>query len=154
MTISDTSSIVIPPPVIYFSCLAVGFVLDYFWPVPLLPQGIQYIVGVTLIAISFLLFAWVLMEFSRSKTSIDHRKPTTEIISTGPFRFSRNPVYLSMSMLLVGIAVSLDSIWVLAMSIPAVLATHYLVILREEAYLKRKFGAEYQQYMDQVRRWI
>lgn len=100
------------------------------------------------------MFELVLKEFTQSGTSIDHRKPTTEIISTDPFRFSRNPVYVSMAMFLIGTAIAVDSIWVLVMVIPAILLTHHFVILREETYLERKFGDEYQRYKEQVRRWI
>ena len=154
MTDNDSSGVTAPPPIIYFAFLIGGLGLDYLWPLPFLPQTIQYIVGFTIVALSFVLFGLVLREFSRSNTSIDHSKPTTEIISTGPFAYSRNPVYASMTMLVIGIAIAVDSLWIFVMAIPAVLVIHQFVILREEAYLERRFGDDYQRYKGAVRRWV
>ncbi len=154
MTDKDSSGALAPPPIVYFFCLMVGLGLNYLWPLPFLPQTIQYAFGFTIIALSGLLIGWVLREFSKSKTSFDLRKPTTEIISTGPFRYSRHPTYVSLTILIFGIAIAVDSLWIFVMAIPAVLIVHYFVILREEAYLDRKFGDEYQRYKAAVRRWI
>ena len=153
-TENDSSGVIAPPPIVYLICLVAGLGLDVYWPIPLLPQAIQFVVGFAIIVLSFLLFGLALREFLRSGSSIDHRKPTTEIISTGPFAYSRNPVYVSMTMLMGGIAIAVDSPWVLAMVIPAVLIIHKFVILREEAYLERKFGDDYRRYKAAVRRWI
>ncbi len=150
--LSDTPPV--PPPIVCFGSLMVGLGLDYLWPLPVLPQTIQYAAGFSITALSLLLFGLVLREFSRSKTSIDHRKPTTEIISTGPFAYSRNPVYVSMTMFLFGVATAVDSLWIFLMIIPAVLILHYFVILREEAHLERTFGDDYQRYKMAVRRWV
>ena len=73
--------------------------------------------------------------FSKAKTHIDPYKPTTAIISTGPFGYSRNPAYIALTLLFVGCAVAVDGLWLIAMVIPAVLAIHFFVVLREEAYL-------------------
>ncbi len=154
MSDKDSSGALAPPPIVYFGCLMVGLGLDYLWPLPFLPQTIQYAFGFTIIALSGLLIGWVLREFSKSKTSFDYRKPTTEIISTGPFRYSRHPAYVSLMLLNFGIAIAVDSLWIFVTAIPAVLIVHYFVILREEAYLDRKFGDEYQRYKAAVRRWI
>ena len=154
MSDKDSSGALAPPPIVYFGCLMVGLGLDYLWQLPFLPQTIQYAFGFTILALSGLLIGWVLREFSKSKTSFDLRKPTTEIISTGPFGYSRNPAYVSLTILIFGIAIAVDSLWIFVMAIPAVLIVHYFVILREEAYLDRKFGDEYQRYKAAVRRWI
>ncbi len=150
----DWSGVIVPPPIVYLVCLVAGLGLDFFWPIPLLPQAIQFVVGFTIIVSSFLLIGLAFRIFHRSRTPIDYRKPTTEIISTGPFAYSRNPVYVSMTMLMGGIAIAVDSPWVLAMAVPAVLIIHNFVILREEAYLERKFGDDYRRYKAAVRRWI
>ncbi len=151
---NDWSGVIVPPPIVYLVCLVAGLGLDFFWPIPLLPQAIQFVVGFTIIGASFLLVGLAFLKFHRSRTSIDCRKPTTEIIATGPFAYSRNPVYVGMTMLMGGIAIAVDSPWVLAMAIPAVLIIHNFVILREEAYLERKFGDDYRRYKAAVRRWI
>ncbi len=150
----DWSGVIVPPPIVYLVCLLAGMGLDFFWPIPLLPQAFQFVVGFTIIGSSFLLVGLAFMKFRRSRTPIDYRKPTTEIIATGPFAYSRNPVYVGMTMLMGGIAIAVDSPWILAMAIPAVLIIHNFVILREEAYLERKFGDDYRRYKAAVRRWI
>jgi len=150
----DTTGVRLPPPLIYLGFLAVGLALDYYWPFSFVPQNFRYWIGVPVVSLSFVLFGLVLREFLRSKTSIDHGKPTTQIIVTGPFQYSRNPVYLSGTLFVIGAAIALDSFWVLVMVIPAMWTTYQFVILREEAYLERKFGDEYLNYKKRVRRWI
>lgn len=92
--------------------------------------------------------------FRSARTSFDVRKPTTVLITDGPFRFSRNPGYLALSLLYAGIAVIADSLWVLALLAPALFVMHYGVIAREELYLERKFGSQYLEYKARVRRWL
>jgi len=150
----DTSGVTIPPPIVYFLFILIGIGLNYLWPFSFFPQSIQGPIGYTIIALSLILFGLVLREFSRSSTSIDHRKSTTAIISSGPFRYSRNPVYLSLTILAIGVSFVVDSLWVIIMTIPAILIVHYAVILKEEAYLIKIFGDKYRHYMNSVRRWI
>ena len=151
--VKDTPG-VIPPPPIYGCALLVGLGLDCLWPYPVLPDLAQYWVGGVVIALSFVLIALVLREFVRAKTSFSSHSPSSALITSGPFRYSRNPAYLSLSMLYVGIGIVVDSVWILGLGIVAVLITHYAVILREEAYLERKFGDEYRTYLVSVRRWL
>ena len=94
------------------------------------------------------------MPLRRARTSLDFRRPTIALVTTGPFRFSRNPSYLSLSLLYIGIGIAMDSIWVLAMIIPVVVVTHVTVIVREERYLERVFGEDYRRYKASVRRWL
>ena len=150
----DSSGVTIPPPIVYFVCILIGLGLNYFWSFSFFPQSIQGPIGYTIIALSILLFGLILREFSKSNTSTDYRKSTATIISSGPFYYSRNPVYLSLTMLNIGIAFVVDSFWIIIMTIPAVLIIHYAVILKEETYLIKKFGDEYRRYMSSVRRWI
>ncbi|HEV8615619.1 MAG TPA: isoprenylcysteine carboxylmethyltransferase family protein, partial [Methylomirabilota bacterium] len=82
------------------------------------------------------------------------RKPTTVIVRTGPYRFSRNPIYLAFSLLQLGIAIWTNSVWLLATLVGAVALIHYVVIPREEQYLERRFGAQYLSYKVSVRRWL
>jgi protein-S-isoprenylcysteine O-methyltransferase Ste14 len=150
----DTAGILAPPPVIYLICLLIGLGLEALWPLPLLPRSVQYGAGAAVIALSGLLILLVFRAFSKAETSIDPYKPTTAIITGGPFAYSRNPAYVALTLLFVGIAVAVDGIWLLAMAVPAVLTLHYFVVLREEAYLERKFGEDYRAYKLAVRRWL
>ena len=81
-------------------------------------------------------------------------KPTPSIVDTGPFGWSRNPIYLSMALMHVGVGVAVGSVWVLAMVLPACAVVHALVIRREEAFLERKFGQAYLDYRRRVRPWL
>ncbi len=151
--VKDTPG-VIPPPLIYGCALLIGLGLDWLWPNPVLPVPAQYLVGGIVIALAGVLIAVVLREFFRAKTSFGFRLPSSALITTGPFRYSRNPAYVSLSMLYFGFGIVVDSVWILGLGVVAVLITHYAVILCEEAYLERKFGDEYRAYVAEVRRWI
>jgi protein-S-isoprenylcysteine O-methyltransferase Ste14 len=82
------------------------------------------------------------------------RKPTTVIVRTGPYRLSRNPIYLAFSLFQLGIAIWANSLWLVATLVGAVALIHYLVIPREEQHLERRFGTEYLDYKRSVRRWL
>ena len=93
-------------------------------------------------------------EFRKARTPIRTRKPVTVVITTGPYRFSRNPIYLSFTLLQFGLGMWANSTWLVGMLIPALLLMSYGVIAREERYMARKFGDEYLRYRASVRRWI
>ena len=150
----DAPNVIAIPPLIYLAFLAVGLLLDYLFPVPVLPNSIQYGVGFGIMIAPALVMPFVLLEFRKAETQFDPRKPTRAIITTGPYRFSRNPSYVSLTMLYLGIAIPADSVWVLAGLIPTLVVMHYGVILREEEYLEATFGEEYLRYKNTVRRWL
>ncbi len=150
----DRHPFVPPPPFVYAGFFVVGLGLDYLWPLPVLAATVQYGVGFALVAAGLALFRLTLREFAKAGTSVDHRKPTTAVITSGPFARSRNPVYVSMTLCFVGAAVALDGPLVLAMVAPAVAVIHGFVIRREEAYMAQKFGVDYERYTETVRRWI
>lgn len=150
----DTPGVIAPPPLIFLGFMGAGFLIDYFLPFPLLPDVFQYAAGFGLIAAGLLLVTSAFRMFRRSATNIQTRKPSTTVVSSGPFRFTRNPIYLGMSIICTGIAVAADSIWVLALLIPILAIIRYGVILREERFLEEKFGEDYRQYKASVRRWL
>ncbi len=150
----DAPKVITIPPLVYVPFLAMGIVLDFLFPLPLLPNRVQYLVGFAVMAVSGLIIPFVLLEFRKARTDFNPRKPTTAIITTGPFRFSRNPSYLVLTLLCVGIGIVADSIWILGLLIPAIVVMHYGVIVREERYLENKFGEEYLRYKRSVRRWL
>jgi len=150
----DAPKVITIPPLVYVPFLAMGIVLDFLFPLPLLPNRVQYLVGFAVMAVSGLIISFVLLEFRKARTDFNPRKPTTTIITTGPFRFSRNPSYLVLTLLCVGIGIAADSIWILGLLIPAIVVMHYGVIAREERYLENKFGEEYLRYKRSVRRWL
>jgi protein-S-isoprenylcysteine O-methyltransferase Ste14 len=91
---------------------------------------------------------------SRAHTPVDPLKPTTALVTEGPFRYSRNPIYVALTLLYVGVALLVNVWWILLLVVPVLLVIRYGVIAREEAYLTRKFGEAYRQYTAQVRRWL
>ena len=100
------------------------------------------------------LFVLSVREFRKARTPIRTRKPVTVVITTGPYRFSRNPIYLSFTLLQFGLGMWANSAWVVGMLIPTLVLMSYGVIAREERYMARKFGDEYLQYRAAVRRWL
>ncbi len=150
----DLAGVIAPPPLIYLAFLLLGLGLDYVWPVALVPAGVQYPVGALLIALGLALFGAAVRLFVKADTSVQTRKPTTAIITDGPFRFSRNPIYLAMSLSYAGIAIAADNLWILGALVPALAVIRCGVISREERYLERKFAEEYLRYKASVRRWL
>lgn len=148
----DVPGVIAPPPLIYLGGLVAGFLLDRFLPVAALAG--QPLAGAALAVLGVILMALGIREFKRVKTEYLPYKPTTRIISSGPFRFTRNPLYLAMAFIYAGLAIGLGSIWALVLFIPVLATIRYGVIAREEQYLERKFGAEYLGYKNGVRRWI
>jgi protein-S-isoprenylcysteine O-methyltransferase Ste14 len=106
------------------------------------------------VAASLLLLGAAVRRFRAAGTPVPARKPTTAIVRTGPYRFSRNPIYLAFSMLQLGIAIWVNSWWLVATLAGAIVLIHYVVIPREERYLEARFGDEYRDYRTSVRRWL
>ena len=123
-------------------------------PLPFLPGTLAVPLGVPLVAVAIALFSYSVAKFRAAGTPVPARKPTTVIVRTGPYRFSRNPIYLAFSVFQLGIAIWVNSVWLLATLVGAVTLIHYVVIRREEQYLERKFGAQYLDYKASVRRWL
>jgi protein-S-isoprenylcysteine O-methyltransferase Ste14 len=150
----DTAGVVAPPPLIYLAGLAVGFGLEALLPGADVPAAVQWGLGGLLVVAGIALLASFNVAFSRKGTAVEPWKPTTAIVTTGPYRLTRNPAYLGMAVLYVGIAVMSSALWVL-LPLPVVLTVvDRLVIAREERYLERRFGLEYLDFKAGVRRWI
>jgi len=142
------------PPLIYLAAILVGVGLDLVWPLRWLPAGTAVWVGVPLVILSLALFVAAIRQLKKARTPVRGNKPTTAIVQSGPYRFSRNPIYLAFSLLVLGIACWVNSVWLLGTLILAVLLMSMVVIPREERYLARRFNPEYLQYRAKVRRWL
>jgi protein-S-isoprenylcysteine O-methyltransferase Ste14 len=149
-----TAGVIAPPPLIFLAGLVVGFVLEALLPGVDFPAWIEWGVGGLLVVAGLGLLLWFNTLFSRTGTPVEPWKPTTAIVTSGPYRFTRNPAYLGMALTYVGIAVLSSAVWVLV-PLPVVLAVvDRGVIAREERYLERTFGEEYVGYKRRARRWI
>lgn len=152
--ISDSPQVIAPPPFIYLGGLAVGIILHWLAPMPFLPENFALLTGVALTIISSILVFMAFRALAHAKTNIDVRKPTTSIVATGLYRFTRNPIYFSMTLFILGIAVLLNTLWIPITLVPVLLVIQFGVIAREESYLTKKFGEKYLQYKARVRQWI
>ncbi len=150
----DRADVITPPPFIYLIALAIGLLVDWLYPVQVFPTPFAIGIGLLLIAAAGPIMISALRAFSRAKTTFDVRKPTSAIVTNGPYRFSRNPGYVSLTLLYGGIACLVNSLWVLLMVVPTVTVMHFGVIKREERYLEAKFGDEYREYKTTVRPWV
>jgi len=142
------------PPLVYLISLLTGALGQLASPLPFLPGTLAVSLGAALVAVAIALFSYSVANFRAAGTPVPARKPTTVIVWTGPYRFSRNPIYLAFSVFQLGIAIWVDSLWLLASLVAAVALIHYVVIPREEQYLERRFGAQYLDYKASVRRWL
>jgi len=111
-------------------------------------------IGPAIVALAFAIFFWAVGTMLRGHASIPTNRPTDAIVTGGPFRFSRNPIYLSMILLQIGVGAWTKSLWFFALAAIFVAFLTWGVILREERYLERKFSNEYLWYKSRVRRWI
>src|SRR5499426_161291 len=142
------------PPLVYLISLVSGFMIHFVVPVSFLPVSLAVPLGVPLVAVAIALFSYSIARFRAARTPVPARKPTTTIVRAGPYRFSRNPIYLAFSLFQLGIALWVNSVWLLATLVGAVALMHYFVIRREEEYLARRFGAQYLDYKASVHRWL
>ena len=144
----------VPPPVFYLVALAIGVALDRLWPLSFLAGSSRYVVGSIVIVASALIMPPVLSRFRRAATPFDVRKAASALITDGPYRFSRNPTYLSLTLLYLGLGIVLDSGWVMILVVPVFLLMDLWVVRREERHLEAKFGEQYLHYKASVRRWL
>ncbi len=143
-----------PPPLFYLVAVVLGVALDLAVPLPLAPTAVGLVAGAALIVLAASLFGWATRTMFAGGEHPNPDRPTTAIVATGPYRFTRNPLYLAMAVFTVGVALVVNSGWGLALVVPALVATHYLAIAPEERYLAGKFGDDYRAYRGRVRRWI
>jgi protein-S-isoprenylcysteine O-methyltransferase Ste14 len=144
----------IPPPVFYLVALAMGIALDYLWPLSFFSGASRYVVGSIFVFVSLAIMPPVLRRFRRAGTPFDVRKPASALITDGPYRFSRNPTYVSLTLVYLGISVLIDNGWVLILVVPVFVVMDRWVVTSEERHLAAKFGDQYLRYKSLVRRWL
>jgi protein-S-isoprenylcysteine O-methyltransferase Ste14 len=150
----DRVGILVPPPAYALLGLGAAYLLDRWasppWPVPTHLRLAA--AGLALLAIAVAL--WALLALVRRGTPFDPYRPTTALVADGPYRWSRNPIYLAFPLGVLGIGLAAGWWWSLATAAAVFAALDALVVRREERYLKGKFGAEYESYRRRVRRWL
>ena len=150
-----TSNAVIRPPIAWALAFVAGLGLDWLYPMPFVPAFIPAgWAGFAVFALGFVLAIWAIVTISKAGSRVETNKPTTTIVARGPYRYTRNPIYVGMFLGQSGLAVAFDSLWLFAMLVPFSFVIRYGVVAREEAYLERKFGGVYLDYKSRVRRWL
>ncbi len=150
----DAPGVIAPPPIIYALALLLGFALEAVLPSPELGGALRIPLGAVLLALGLGLAAAFFSAFRHAGTPVDVRRATTTLVTSGPYRLSRNPGYLSLALLYAAIAILADAPWALAALAPALIVVDRGVIAREERYLERKFGEQYLRYKATTRRWL
>jgi protein-S-isoprenylcysteine O-methyltransferase Ste14 len=156
---SDLPQVVVRPPRLLLAALAVGLLLDHVLPQPgwgeaWFGSGLRYGGGGGLLILGILLMGWAMGRFRAAATPVPTWQPTSALVTAGPYRHTRNPIYIGLLLIYVGLAVLLASRWSLSFAVPLFLVLHFGVVVREEAYLEAKFGDPYRRYRVEVRRWL
>jgi protein-S-isoprenylcysteine O-methyltransferase Ste14 len=152
---AETAQVIVRPPLAWGLAIVAGLALDWVRPLPFLPPGLPAgWLGTIVFILALTLAVSAIMTISRAGSNVPTNRPTTTIVERGPYRFTRNPIYLGMFLGLVGLAIAFDNLWLLLMLVPFALVIRYGVVAREEAYLERKFGDVYGGYRSRVRRWL
>jgi protein-S-isoprenylcysteine O-methyltransferase Ste14 len=151
---ADHPDAVVRPPRLYLAALVAAYALDWWWPTTFLPAGSAWPLGAVLIAAGVAIMTVAVRQFRRAGTNVPTVEPTTTVVSDGLYGLSRNPIYVAMNAIYLGVAVAADNIWALALLLPVLAVMHWGVIVREEAYLEAKFGDEYRAYKARVRCWL
>jgi protein-S-isoprenylcysteine O-methyltransferase Ste14 len=142
------------PPVLFLVSILIGVALEQIRPLPILWSGLSAVPGIVLIVMAAAVFYASVRTFQGAGTPVPGNEPTTAIVRSGPYRFSRNPIYVAFCLAQVGTGALLNSAWVIATLPIAVALLAWRVIPREERYLEARFGAQYLEYKKSVRRWL
>jgi protein-S-isoprenylcysteine O-methyltransferase Ste14 len=145
---------IIRPPFVFIGSIGIGLLIHLFWPVPLLPAPANMPIGAAIVLVAAALFICAVRLFRKMDTPVPGNRPTTVMVRTGPYGFSRNPIYLAFALFQAGLAALVNSLGVLIALLPMLALMVWVVIPREERYLESRFPAEYQEYKKTVRRWL
>ena len=145
------------PPVILIASLTAAFALGVYVPLVWVPSPIKELLdvfGVLLIGIALLIEISAMLSLRKAKTTILPNKGSTKLVTSGPFSFTRNPIYFGNVILLFGVGLLLENIWFWLFALICGAMTQHFAIIREEAHLQAKFPAAFLAYKKKVRRWI
>lgn len=151
----ETAGVIARPPLLFLAALLLGLLADLLLPFAL-PEvdHAHWILGGCAIALGVALVAAGIANFSRAATPVPTNQPVRALVATGVHGRTRNPIYLGMFLLHVGIGLAARSPGILLLMLPLAVTMRYGVVAREEAYLERRFGDAYRDYKARVRRWL
>ena len=144
------------PPFLFLGALLLGFALDHVLPLtfPLPRTDLHRFIAGTLVAVGVAVFAAAIRNFSAAGTPVQGNRATRVLVTTGIHGWSRNPIYLGMFLIYIGIGIGVRSPSILILALPLAVIIRYSVVAREEAYMEERFGEAYRAYKARVRRWL
>ena len=157
MTSEDYADVTIKPPLLFLGALAFGCLLTLVIPIgPRLASanGTAIATGLAFIAIGFVLAAFSARAFRLAGTDVVPGRPSTALVTYGPYKITRNPIYIGFILVYFGLAIIMTSVWILLLLIPVFVILQRGVVVPEEEYLERRFGATYRRYKARVPRWL
>ncbi|GHO45510.1 methyltransferase family protein [Ktedonospora formicarum] len=150
----DHAQVIAPPPILYAAAFLLGLYLDSWVPLRLIPRGPRSLIGGILLGTATATAAMAAREMRNADTPVQPTRPTAAIVQSGPYHFTRNPIYVSFTLAYTGLALLANRIWPLLL-LPLLLKIMRVgVIEREEDYLEAKFGTEYLTYKENIPRWF
>jgi len=150
----DHPQVVAIPPLIYAGAFGLGLILEGVGRTDVPGAALRFGLGGALLVLGFGFMGAALRAFRAAGTHVEVYLPATALVTAGPYRATRNPIYIGMTLAYLGAGLLADSLWILALALPALVIMHYGVVLREEAYLAATFGEPYRRYARSVRRWV
>jgi protein-S-isoprenylcysteine O-methyltransferase Ste14 len=151
---ADNAGVRFPPPLLYALAVLGGYLLNRGWPLPVGEGGLVRALAWVLAAVWLVLTVSSIGNFRRFGTSIVPAKPSAALVVAGPYRFTRNPMYVGLAALTIALGLFMDDWWPIVLVLPVLAVVRVFVIAPEERYLERRFGADYVRYTQRVRRWI
>jgi len=151
---TDNPGVIAFPPLLFASVLVVGLVLDWFLPWSPLPNIIARPIGAVLLVGGLALAGWGRRTMEGAGTNVNPGEPALVIVTTGPFAYSRNPLYVAITLFYVGATLVVNALWPLILAVPLMVVVQVGIVRREERYLEAKFGDTYRAYRARVRRWL
>ncbi len=154
MSKADAPKVRIVPPLVYLAGLVLGHLANRWLPLEVVPVQTGWIAGGILFVLGLGLAASAIINFTRSGTTIRPDRASTALVIAGPYKFTRNPMYLGMAVAYLGLAIADRSLASLILLPVVLLIIRWAVIANEEAFLERRFGSTYTNYKTRVRRWL
>lgn len=157
MEARDAPGVIAFPPLLVLGAMMAALALEIVLPFEVLPERlspIAFAVGGSAVALAAVLASWAIFCFKRAGTHVEPYHPALVLVEDGPYRFTRNPMYIGLLLLQFGLSFTFALEWGILALIPLAVVLHIGVILREEAYLRSKFGADYEAYLARSRRWL
>jgi len=151
---ADNPAVIVLPPLLYGGALVVVLVLRWFWPMRIVVDSGLLWPGLGLVVIGVALASWGRRTMKAAGTNINPSLPATALVASGPFRYSRNPLYVALTIVFLGLTLAVNTWWGVVVLIPLLAIMHRGVVRREERYLEQKFGESYRKYRSKVRRYV